>query len=92
MDEQVEDGNAFAIPDLWKESTLARFDDRTTDFIALGFEPLSTSTSLSPKNLSEGLSANILRQIFKMKTVNNMGYRKTCTLSCPISRPLHTDP
>lgn len=47
MDEQIGDGNAFAIPDLWESSTFANLDERT-DSIALGFEPLSTPSS--PKN------------------------------------------
>ena len=45
MDEQFGDGNAFAIPALWKASTLDQFDERATDSIAFGFEPLSTSLS-----------------------------------------------
>lgn len=44
MDEQIGDGNAFAIPDLWKSSILADPDERT-DYIALEFEPLSTPFS-----------------------------------------------
>ena len=46
MDEQVEDGDAFAIPALWKPSTLAHFEERATDSIAFGFEPLGTYLSL----------------------------------------------
>lgn len=46
MDEQVEDGNAFAIPALWKPSTLAHLEERATDSITFGFEPLGTSLSL----------------------------------------------
>lgn len=41
MDEQVGDGNAFAIPDLWKASTLPQFEERATDSIVFGFEPLN---------------------------------------------------
>lgn len=47
MDDQVGDGNAFAIPDLWKASTLAHFDEHATDSIA--FEVGLLSTFLSTK-------------------------------------------
>ncbi len=41
MSELSENGNAFAIPDLWKTSSLAHLDEEfTTDPIALGLEPL----------------------------------------------------
>ena len=49
MDEQLEDGNAFAITNLWKVSTFAPLDERAADSIAFVFEPLSTS--LSPNDL-----------------------------------------
>lgn len=45
MDEQVGDANAFAIPDLYKVSSFAHFDERATDSIAFGFKALSTSSS-----------------------------------------------
>ena len=41
MDGEVGDGNAFAIPDLWKPSILAHFDELAADSIASGLEPLS---------------------------------------------------
>ena len=41
MDGQVRDGNAFAVPDLWKPSILTYLDERVADSIASGFEPLS---------------------------------------------------
>ena len=46
MDEQFEDGNAFAIPALWEP--LAQFDECAKDSNAFGFEfePLGTSMSL----------------------------------------------
>lgn len=44
MDEHVEDGNVFAIPNLWKESSLARFDEPASDSTAFGLEPLRTSS------------------------------------------------
>ena len=40
MDESVEDGNAFAIPDLWKTSTLADHHQDRIESIALPLEPL----------------------------------------------------
>jgi len=41
MDEQNDIGNAFVIPDLWKISSLASFDQAsTTDPTTLGLEPL----------------------------------------------------
>lgn len=43
MDEKLEDGNAFAVPALWKPSIFAHFDERATDSTAFEFEPLSTS-------------------------------------------------
>lgn len=46
MDEQASDGNAFAIPALWKASILALFDERPTDSTAFEFEPLSKYLSL----------------------------------------------
>ena len=46
MDKQVEDGDAFAVPDLWKPSILAHSDELATDPIAFGFEPLGTSLLL----------------------------------------------
>lgn len=45
MDEQAGSGNAFAIPDLWKVSLFAHFDERAADSTAIGFESLSTSWS-----------------------------------------------
>ena len=45
MDEQVGDANAFAIPDLYRVSSFAHFDERATDSIAFGFKALSTSSS-----------------------------------------------
>ncbi len=50
MDGPFEDGNAFAIPVLWKASTLAHFDERTTASIAFGFDPLSPSLSLQDED------------------------------------------
>lgn len=41
MDQQVRDGNAFAIPDLWKASTFAQFSERAIDSIAFEIEPLN---------------------------------------------------
>ena len=41
MAEHVDDGNAFAIPDLWGKSSLANFEQDTSNSLALGFEPLS---------------------------------------------------
>ena len=41
MDGEVGDGNAFAVPDLWKPSILAHFDERAAESIAPGFESLS---------------------------------------------------
>ena len=43
MAELVDDGNAFAIPDLWGKSSLAHFEKDTANSLALGFEPLSMS-------------------------------------------------
>ena len=40
MDEDIQDGNAFAIPDLYKPSSLARFEDAAPEVEAL--QPLST--------------------------------------------------
>lgn len=40
MDERVEDGKAFATPDLWKTSTFADFNQDSTEPIALRLEPL----------------------------------------------------
>ena len=40
MDEQFEDGNAFASPALW--NPLARFDESAKEFNAFGFEPIGT--------------------------------------------------
>ena len=45
MAELVDDGNAFAIPDLWGKSSLANFEQDTANSLALGFEPLSMSLS-----------------------------------------------
>ena len=45
MDEHVGDGNFFAIPDLWKESNLAPFDEPATDSTPFGLESLRTSSS-----------------------------------------------
>ena len=45
MAEQADDGNAFAIPDLWGKSSLANFEQDTANSLALGFEPLSMSLS-----------------------------------------------
>ena len=44
MDEHIEDGIPFSIPDFWKSSTLANLDERADSITlgALGFEPLST--------------------------------------------------
>lgn len=41
MDGDIEDGNAFVIPDLWKTSTLAHFDRGSIDHLILDLEPLS---------------------------------------------------
>ena len=40
MEEPLEDGNAFAIPALWKTSTFAHFDERASNPITFRFEPL----------------------------------------------------
>ena len=45
MAEHVDDGNAFAIPELWGKSSLANFEQDTSSSLALGFEPLSMSSS-----------------------------------------------
>ena len=45
MDEQFEDGNAFASPALW--DPLAQFDECAKDSNAFVFEPLGTSRSLT---------------------------------------------
>lgn len=44
MDEQFEDGNAFASPALW--SPLAQFGECAKGSNAFGFEPLGTTSSL----------------------------------------------
>ena len=41
MAEQIDDGNAFAIPDLWGKSSLANFAQDTANSLALAIEPLS---------------------------------------------------
>ena len=43
MAELVDDGNAFAIPDLWGKSSLANSEQGTASSLALGFDPLSMS-------------------------------------------------
>lgn len=45
MANHIEDGNAFAIPDLWEKSSLANLEQDTVNPLALGFEPLSISLS-----------------------------------------------
>ena len=45
MAEHVDDGNAFAIPDLWGNSSLPNFEQDAANSLALGFEPLSMSLS-----------------------------------------------
>ena len=45
MDDYSEDGNAFAIPDLWKTSSLADFSQGSTEPIALQLEPLGIPLS-----------------------------------------------
>ena len=56
MDEQFEDGNAFANPALW--NPLAQFDECAKNPNAFGFEPLGTSRSLTVMIL--GLDADTL--------------------------------
>lgn len=56
MDEQFEDGNAFASPALW--NPLAPFDECAKDSNAFGFEPIGTSRSLMVMIL--GLDADTL--------------------------------
>ena len=41
----IDDGNAFAIPDLWGKTSLANLEQDTANPLALGFEPLSVSLS-----------------------------------------------
>ena len=43
MAEYIDNGNAFAIPDLWGETSLANLEQDTANPLALGFEPLSVS-------------------------------------------------
>ena len=43
MAEHADDGNAFAIPNLWAKSSFANFEQYTANPLALGFEPLSMS-------------------------------------------------
>ena len=45
MADHIEDGNAFAIPDLWGKSSLANLEQDTASPLGLGFEPLSISLS-----------------------------------------------
>ena len=45
MDEYIGDGNAFATPDLWKTSTLADFNQDSTEPIELRLEPLGMPQS-----------------------------------------------
>ena len=45
MAEHTDDGNPFAIPDLWGKSSLANFEQDTANSLALGFEPFSMSSS-----------------------------------------------
>lgn len=47
MDEHIENGDAFAPPDMWKKSTLAQFDEDSTDPLIQGFEPLGTSSGFT---------------------------------------------
>lgn len=60
-------GVAFAIPELWESSTLAKLDERK-DSIALDFEPLSTP--LSSKNSWKERDTDGLRQTCKMRAMN----------------------
>ena len=43
MVEHIDNGNAFAIPDLWGKSSLANLEQDTANPLAPGFEPLSRS-------------------------------------------------
>jgi len=66
MDEHVEDGNAFAVPDLWETSTLAHFefDQNPTSRLFLNLEPLGMSLAL--KYVLQNFSTDSLQQIQKM--------------------------
>ena len=43
MAEHADDGDAFAIPNLWAKSSFANFEQYTANPLALGFEPFSMS-------------------------------------------------
>lgn len=47
MDDLNEDGNAFAIPKLWKVSTLVQFNEESEDPQILDLEPLSRFLSIT---------------------------------------------
>ena len=48
MNDQQEHGNAFAIPDLWKGSSLVDINEHLTAYpVPLGLEPLSMSVVLN---------------------------------------------
>ena len=46
MDEQLENGNVFAVPALWKPLVLAQLDEGATGSNASPFEVLGTSEAL----------------------------------------------
>ena len=75
MDERFEDGNAFAIPALWKPSTFAHYDERATHSTAFAFEPLGISRHSRFDEQRPG--ADTLRQICRMKIMNDLTYSKT---------------
>ena len=45
MADHIEDGNAFAVPDLWGKSSLTNLEQDTASPLALGLEPLRISLS-----------------------------------------------
>ena len=65
MDEHLGDGNVFAIPDLWKASSLAQLNEPATDSTAFGLEPLCTSSSFM--FYEENVAADTSQQIYIMK-------------------------
>lgn len=92
MDEHVEDGNAFAVPDLWETSTLAHFefDQNPTSRLFLNLEPLGMSLAL--KYALQNFSTDSLQQIQKMTQEYFFGSPKILISTYQIYLLLRTDP
>ena len=75
MDGQIRDGNAFEIPDLWKPSILAHFDEHAADSTPSDFEPLSIDLLLGIR--LRIVDTDTLRQVCKAKAMEHSSFCRT---------------